>query len=334
MRGNLTEKIQVTHGYRFDTRYTYNLADRLMSVTYPSGAVVNYGRDTDGRIQTVSVTPLGGSATSIVTNISWQPFGPPITYTFAQGSQALTKTFDQNYWMTDVTGSALSLHFCRDAESNITSIAAASPACSNTPTEQYVYDNLYRLTHVQDGTGSDLQDFTYNLTGDRLTKTLDPNPTQTYTYTPSTHRLDGVGADARTLDPNGNTTETTGSATLDFTFDDRNRMTAVARNSAPITAYDYNAKGERIYKSTSYPASDTRWFDFAEAGMLLGEYTATTVQEYVWADGTPIAILGTTGETPSPADRIFANGFEAPPVTTVDYVHTDQLDSPRMVTNT
>ena len=334
LRGNITEKIQVTKGFRFDTRYSYNLADRLMSVAYPSGAMVNYTRDSDGRIQTVSVTPPGGSATSILTNVSWQPFGPPITYTFAQGGQTLTKTFDQNYWMTDITGSALNLHFCRDAESNITSLVPSASACTGAKTEQYVYDNLYRLTHVQDGTGSDLQDFTYNLTGDRLTKTLDPNPTQTYAYTPSTHRLDGVGANARMLDPNGNTTETTGSATLDYTFDDRNRMTAVKRNSTPITTYDYNAKGERVYKSTSYPANDTRWFDFAEAGTLLGEYTATAVQEYVWTDATPIAVLATTGETLIPSDRIFANGFEAPPVTTVNYVHTDQLESPRMVTST
>ncbi|MBS0556064.1 MAG: RHS repeat protein [Proteobacteria bacterium] len=334
LRGNITEKIQVAHGYRFDTRYSYNLADRLMSVTYPSGAVASYTRDADGRIQTVSVTPPGGTVTSILTSLTWQPFGPSITYTFAQGSQTLTKMFDQNYWMTDVTGSALTLHFCRDAQSNITSIAAASPACSNTPTEQYKYDNLYRLIHVQDGTGSNLQDFTYNLTGDRQTKTLDPSPTQTYTYTPNTHRLDGVGANARMLDPNGNTKETTGSATLDFTFDDRNRMTAISRNSTPITSYDYNAKGERVYKTTTYPASDTRWFDFAESGMLLGEYTATAAQEYVWADGTPVAILAIAGAAPAPADQIFANGFEAPPVTTVDYVHTDQLDSPRIVTST
>lgn len=336
LRGNVIEKIQVTHSYRFDTRYSYNLADRLLSITYPSGARVNYTRDNDGRIQNVSVTPPGGSATSILTSLTWQPFGPPITYTFAQGSQTLTKTFDQNYWLTDVAGNALNLHFCRDAESNITSLAATSPACTATPIAQYSYDNLYRLTHVKDGTGSNLQDFTYNLTGDRLTKTLDPSPTQTYTYAPNTHQLDGVGANARMLDLNGNTTEITGGATLDFTFDDRNRMTAVKRNSSPIATYDFTANGKRVYKSTSYPASDTRWFDYAEDGSLLGEYTAAVTQEYVLADSTPIAIVTTTGESLALADRIFANGFETPPAiaSTVTYVHSDQLDSPRAVTAT
>ena len=285
------------------------------------------------RIQTVSVTPPGGSATAILTNLSWEPFGPPITYTFAQGSQTLTKTFDQNYWMTDVSGNALNLHFCRDAQSNITSLVPNASAYTGTKIEQYVYDNLYRLTHVQDGTGADLQDFTYNLTGDRLTKTLDPAPTQTYTYTPSTHRLDGVGANARILDANGNTTETTGGTTLDYTFDNRNRMTAVSRNSTPITSYDFNAREQRVYKSTTYPASDTRWFTFTEGGTMLGEYTTTSAQEYVWADDTPIAILGITGQSLTPGDSIFADGFEAPPIVAINYVHADQINSPRVVTS-
>lgn len=336
LRGNIIEKIQVTGLYRFDTRYSCNLADRLISITYPSGALVSYTRDNNGRIDSVSVTPPGGTATSVVTNITWEPFGPPMDYTFAQGSQSLTKSFDQNYWMTDVTGSALDLHFCRDAESNITSLAATSPACMATPTQQYQYDNLYRLTHVQDGSGNNLQDFAYNLTGDRLSKTLDPSPVENYSYTPNTHQLVQVGSNNRMLDANGNTTEITGTATLDFTFDDRNRMTDVSRDTTPITIYDYNAKGERVYKDTTYPASDTRWFDYAESGGMLGEYTATSEQEYVWADNTPVAILTTTGQSLTVADRVFANGFETPitPATTIDYIHSDQLDTPRVVTTT
>jgi RHS repeat-associated protein len=335
-RGNIVQKIQVTYGAQFDTRYSYNLADRLMSMTYPSGAIVNYTRDANGRIQTVNATQPGGSATSILTHLTWQPFGPPITYTFASGGQTLTKTFDQNYWMTDVAGTALNLHFCRDAMSNITALKSTAPACTGTPNEQYAYDALYRLTHVEDATGGKLQDFTYNKTGDRLTKTLDPNPTQVYTYTPSTHRLDGVGPNARMLDANGNTTETTGSATLDFTFDDRNRMTAVKRNATPIASYDYNGKGERLYKSATYPSTDTRWFSYNEAGSLLGEYSETAMQEYIWVERTPIAILTTTGKSIGRVDLIFVNGFETPPriTNTIGYVHTDQLNTPRAITGT
>jgi RHS repeat-associated protein len=336
LRGNVTQKIQVTSGYLFDTRYTWNLADRLMSITYPSGAKATYTRDADGRIKTVSVTPPGGSATAVLNSLTWLPFGPVKTFPFASGSQTLTKTYDQNYWMTDVTSNALNLHFCRDGMSNITDLAASSPACSATPVEQYAYDNLYRLTDVENSGGSPLQSFTYNLTGDRMSKTISPQPAQTYSYEPDTHHLDAVGTNLRQLDDNGNTVQITGAATLDFGFDDRNRLTDVHRNSSPIAVYDYNAKGERVYKSATYPASDTRWFSYAEDGTLLGEYTASSEQEYVWVDGTPVALLTISGTQLQAEGRIFANGFDpAPTITaTLRYIHSDQLDTPRAVTTT
>jgi RHS repeat-associated protein len=60
------------------------------------------------------------------------------------------------------------------------------------------------------------------------------------------------------------------------------------------------------------------------------------LREYVWADGTPIAILDTMGVPLTPAELIFTNGFDnAVAATTMTYyVHTDQLDTPRVVTTT
>lgn len=56
----------------------------------------------------------------------------------------------------------------------------------------------------------------------------------------------------------------------------------------------------------------------------------------IWADNTPVALLTTSGQALSVADRIFANGFEpaAAIATTLRYIHSDQLDSPRAVTST
>lgn len=330
-RGNVLQKTQVTEGYRFVTRYRYNLADRLMGITYPSGAQVSYSRDAEGRPLTVEVTPPGGTPTSILSEIAWQPFGPASRYTFAQGGQVLTKTYDQNDWVTDVTSNALNLHFARDRLGTINTLGTTPGA--NPASEQYVYDALYRLTQVQTGAGSSLQDFTYNQSGDRQTRTVTPSPAQTYTYTPNTHRLNGVGGNARRLDATGNTTQITGAATLEFTFDDRNRLTQVTRNATPITRSTYNAKGERVYKSS---ASDTRWFVYAETGHLLGEYSVNTKQEYLWVDNTPVAMLTITGDALHADDTLFANGFEpdASLTSTVTYIHSDQLDSPRAVTST
>ena len=328
-RGNLIEKRQATASYLFTTRYSYDLADRMTGIVYASGTQVAYARDLDGRIQSVTVTPPGGSATPLLTNITYRPFGPASIYAFTQGGQTLTKTFDANYWMTDVTSNALNLHFRRDALGNIDRLGNNPGA--NPPTEQYIYDPLYRLSDVQDGLGSLIEGYDYTKTGDRISKAHPPAATQVYGYQPNTHRLNAIAGNARLFDAAGNTIQTTGTATLDFTYDDRNRMTVVKRNGAIIANYLYNAQGERVRKAATFPTYDSRWFVYGEGSRLLGDYTATTAREIVWVDSTPVALIDLNGTVPVPADRIFANGFELPPnlPATITYLHTDQLDTPR-----
>ena len=166
---------------------------------------------------------------------------------------------------------------------------------------------------------------------DRISKTHPPAATQVYGYQPTTHRLNAVAGNARLFDAAGNTIQTTGTATFDFTYDDRNRMTVVKRNGAIIANYLYNAQGERVRKAVTFPSYDSRWFVYGEGSRLFGEYTATAAREIIWVDNTPVALIDLNGTVPVPADRIFANGFELPPnlAATIVYLHTDQLDTPR-----
>ena len=80
----------------------------------------------------------------------------------------VTRTYDANFAVTDVTSPALNLHFGRDVMGNLVSLGAAAGA---TPaTESYAYDPLYRLTSVNDASGTAIEAYTYNKTGDRLSK--------------------------------------------------------------------------------------------------------------------------------------------------------------------
>lgn len=105
-----------------------------------------------------------------MSSAAYQPFGPAATITFAAGSQSLALVHDQNYWVTDVGGSVLNLHFCRDAVANITRLKSSTPVCSGTPTEQYGYDALYRLREVRTGAGALVEGYAYNATGGRLSQ--------------------------------------------------------------------------------------------------------------------------------------------------------------------
>jgi RHS repeat-associated protein len=216
--------------------------------------------------------------------------------------------YDQNYWLTDVGGSVLNLHFCRDSVANITRLKTTTPACSGTATEQYAYDALYRLTQVQTGSGSVVEAYTYNLTGDRQSKTVGTTP-QTYKYANpfSSHRLLNVGSDGRDYDAVGNRIDGT-SPSRTQNFNRRNRLSQDQAGSA-LTTYNYNGRGERVVKNGSAGAH----YVYDEAGHLLTDHGNGNPNptDYVYVDERPIALV--------------RSGV-------IDYVHTDQLGSPRAVT--
>jgi RHS repeat-associated protein len=101
------------------------------------------------------------------------------------------------------------------------------------------------------------------------------------------------------------------------TYNNRGRMkTGRLASTGTNTNYDYNALGQRMRKAGGTPG--TIYFDYDEAGHLVGEYNSTggLVQETVWLGDIPVATLRPrTG-----------GGFD------VFYVHTDQLNTPRKVT--
>jgi RHS repeat-associated protein len=311
-RGNVVQKRQ-TQGTNVDTvSYTYTLADRLASTRTPDGTAIQYGRDGSGHINAVTVLPpgtTGAGAGNVVTNVSYLPFGPIASYTLGNG-QTITRTYDANYAVTDVVSPALNLHFARDAMGNITALGNAPGA--NPAIETYSYDPLYRLTGLKDAQGQAIEAYTYNKTGDRLSKTSNGQATGTYGYQAGTHWLTSIGNSARTYDANGNTTgSTAGSDTFGYGYSDRNRMSVVQRNGQTVANYTYNAMGQRVAKV----AATNQRFAYDEGSQLIGEYGAAN-RTYIWLDNLPIAIVDSNGT---------AN--------TVSYVHADGLNTPRVVSD-
>lgn len=293
-RGNITRKSQ-TQGTTTDTTsYSYTLADRLSGQTNPTGAVsTQYSRDADGRISAIALqTSLGSS--SAVSAVNYLPFGPISSYTLGNG-QTITRTYDANYELTDLVSPALNLHVARDATGNIVALGdvpGASPA-----TETYAYDPLYRLTAVTDG-GTALESYSYNKTGDRLSKASPGLDTGVYSYISGTHQLASVGNALRANDANGNTTgSVSGGETFGFGYNDRNRLTLAQRNGQTAGTYTYNAFGQRIAKVATTPQAVTERYAYNEASQLIGEY-GTTHRDYVWLGDIPVAVVDATPTEP------------------------------------
>ena len=187
-----------------------------------------------------------------------------------------------------------------------------------TPNETYQYDPLYRLQQVDDATGAPWQSYTYDKTGDRLSKgTAGQSSTDTYSYTPNTHHLisiSGYDVSSRSMDANGNTTALQANGWMyGLGYDNTNRLTLVQQNGATTETYKLNGTGERVLK-TPTSGTPTR-FVYAPSGHLLFEYGGGFgARAYIWADDTLVAIQdGSTG---------------------THYVYTDHLGTPRAVTTT
>ncbi|MDF3983956.1 RHS repeat-associated core domain-containing protein [Luteibacter sp. PPL201] len=284
--------------------YTYTPADRLQSDTRPDGTVVSYARNTLGQITGVSLTPAGGARQTVASNLTWLPFGPLQAYTLGNG-HTVTRTFDANYRVTDIVSPALELHFSLDAMGNITGVSESGGS-----TATYLYDPLYRLTAVQDATGNPVEAYTYNLTGDRLSKAAPGTATGTYGYQAGTHWLTSTGTASRTYDANGNTTGNAAAGQAwGYGYNGRNRMTVVQQNGATVGSYLYNASGERVLKSVG--SASTR-FVYDEGSQLLSELGGTNARDYVTVGGVPMAV---------------ADGAS------LGFITADGLGSPRVVTS-
>ncbi len=314
---SILKKTQLTAGVTLVVAYTYTLADRLASLTYPSGAIVSYVRDAVGRIVQVKRKVDAASANvTIVSNASWNPFGPLNTLTYGNG-RTLTKSYDQDYAIDKVASSdpnGLVLDFSTDVMGNIKDASnSVGPAVK---TRKYLYDNLYRLSRVDTGSDVLVEDYAYNKTGDRTLKQLGAQAPQVYTYLVGTHRLGSVDGTSRDYDSNGNMRSiNSGRAHPEFMFGERNRMNASLFNGRVQASYSLSGRGERVAKLDPQ-GKNSRVYAYDEAGHLLGDYPTTeklfTGDENLYLDDMPVAT--TIGGA-------------------LSYLETDHLGTPRIAAN-
>ena len=338
-QGDIREVRQVINTVAYLHGYAYTAGRRLQYLQYPSGFELKYGFDTDGRVSTIGYLQQAGpfgnytnsTLTPLITAVTYEPFGPVTGYSWAQGGQYVQRLYDKNYALTDIvsnrnyalTGGAgsggLQLHFQRDIEGRIGTEGTAAGA--NPPSESYQYDPLNRLKELDDANGNLEQGYTYDRTGDRLSKTLAGQSPVAYGYQAGSHRLTAVGSTVRTPDANGNTTALTDPRgdVVGLGYDDRNLLTTVTRAGSVIGTYQYNGQGVRVWRTITSPSAGqaATVYDPTGTGNLYGEYFAADYREYVYLDGIPVAAATDAGRA-------------APGIT---YLFADQLGTVRAVSN-
>jgi RHS repeat-associated protein len=288
--------------------YGYNAAGQLTSLVLPSGQTISYGYNTNNQVS--SVTLAGSPNVTILSNVTYDPFGPITGWTWGNGTASTSRTFDTDGKLTQVTSQGQRTFGYDDAFRITAANDIATPANSWT----LGYDLLDRLNSATKPAIT--IGYTYDADGNRLTQT--GTSASTYTMPATSNKLTSTaGALVRsyTYDAVGNALTTGATA---HSYNKRGRMrTARLTSTSTNTVYVYNALGQRMRKAGGTPG--TVYFMYDEAGHLVGEYNSTgaLVQETAWLGDIPIATL-----------RPKTGGVD------VFYVHTDQLNTPRKVTNT
>ena len=295
-QGNVTQEDRTIGAVAYTTRYAYDPAGKLTSVTYPSGRIVSYQRDSLGRVTTVqSQADADAPPVTVADQISYLPFGAVGSLTFANG-QLLTYRYDQDYRVTgievdDGVTIVQDLTLAYDGVGNITAITDLDDPARD---QSFGYDALDRLTTADGDYGA--LSYSYDGVGNRLTRVADAVQYD-YSYDTVSHRLDSVTlpGDTRgfTYDTAGNMTadDRGAQADLTFSYNDANRLKQVTSGS-PLLDFTYNALGQRVVKSDPGTGA-AQHFHFDRAGRLLAtsDGAGTSAEELIYLDGLLLARL-------------------------------------------
>jgi YD repeat-containing protein len=278
--GRIAAEVRAIAGVAYTTEYRYDNAGRLSGMRYPSGRDIDYGRDSLGRINRISILESGIS-TPLVSAITYPPFGGVSEVTFANG-RSQTRSYDLDGRLSGFTLSAQAMAISYDAASRITAIVDASNAANG---NTYGYDLVDRLNSVITPTAA--QSYAYDAVGNRTQK-VNNGSAAAYTYGGAGNRLTQVAGQSIAMDANGSITSKPNAT---FNYDARGRMVS-ANTAIGLVSYTINSLGQRVRKVTP---TETTVFHYDMGGKLIAESTTvggvTKMQEYVYLGNLPVGVL-------------------------------------------
>lgn len=237
-RGNLLAQQQTigsTSGAQL--AYTYDTADRITQIAYPSGRLVKYSYDSKGRVSAVETKAQSSDPgwTLVANGYSYDPFGPMTAMALGNGL-AVQKTYGTDGLLTSsrlydssTSTSLAHLAYRHDANGNI---GAITDLLDDANSVLFGYDSM-----------------------DRLQLAVAPNggTPASYSYTSGTNQLasvtDGSGTRTIAYDDRGNTESETrpGSVTLSTAYDGYGRLTEYDRSDLGDPAeFVYNGLDDRV----------------------------------------------------------------------------------------
>lgn len=330
-QGRVVSDAKTIQTKNYSVQYGYDVNSNVTQITLPSGRTVSFARASDGLVTgiTTKATPTS-SVETLASSVSYLPFGPLQSLTYGNGL-ALTRTYDQNYWLsqTQVTATGvtrLDLSFGRNTDGQLTGV---TDNASTGRGATFGYTDAGRLNAAAGAWGSDA--YTYDAAGNRTDKartigatTVHETPTLASTSNRVTLVKDGGGTTKRTLTyrTGGDLSQdaVTSGATYNFGYNARKRVVSAGAVSGDAGSYGYDFRGQRVWRTVvGSSATVQTHYIFDEVGHLLAEHNGATgalLREYIWLDDVPVAMIDSTGASPA-----------------TYFIHTGEIEEPLVMTD-
>ncbi len=306
--GNLITENKVIEGLSYNQYYSYDMAGRLLSITYPDGMTVSYQRNDNGEVTSLFII-RNGATCNILNNIEYMPFGPVKSMVLGNGFET-TITIDQSYLPSQIitTGYVQNLSLDRTPEAYVSEIIDTLA-----PSKSQIFDYDVLAGHIKyaEGVYGPVH-YDYDLTGNRLYRE-DSSGVKDYTYTAGTSMLKQIsGAQNKRyyIDSAGRTFL---SGRLIFMYDGGDRLTQLMLgNNQLIAYYAYDAWNQRVKK---YASGMTTYYHYDPDGNLIAETdrSGNLINAYIRLNGVPVAMVKADGS--------------------IYYYHNDHLGTPQKMTD-
>jgi RHS repeat-associated protein len=215
-----------------------------------------------------------------------------------------------------------------DALGRIEQFSQFTATTINTPAvdQTFTYDGLDRLTNQTIANTS--YGWGYDIGGNRTSNTIGGTSYTNTVATSSNKLLNTTGPTPAKTNLFDNAGNLTSDGTIGYVYSDRGRMASSTKANL-TTSYQYNGAGQRVSKAgpTSIVDTGTNYYVYDEAGQMLGEYDANAkpIQETVYLGEMPLAVIKQVINTT-------ANSTTNQIDTKLNYIHTDHLNTPRVIT--
>lgn len=284
--GQLTGQANNVYGKVYNTKWSFDSAGRLSTMTYPTGLVLTYAYDASGRIASVK-SNLSGAWATLADSYLYQP-ATDLPYAWRFGNKLprmVTLDSDGRIAQLATPGK----HDLKFEYHNTGTISSVKDSVYSALTTSYGYDRADRLGEAK-RTG-DLQYFLWDQAGNRTSHSREGQGGYTYTLDSDSNRLvswSGAGQSRSfKYNPVGNVgSEERHNGGRSYSYDDFNRMNGAFINGARVGDYRINAFNQRVLKIA---AGATVVSIYGPEGELLAEIGPQSTS-HVWIHGQ---LLGT-----------------------------------------